>query len=146
MPSFGEKQKNMEMFNKAGVIVTSTLVMVGMLIACQVKEGVEPPAPVIEAVAKRLGQHGGAAAERRLREWTEQGSVVAARELGLLYSQDARKRPEALRLLEMAARGGDAVSANYLASRYRANSTVANSAGDGAWPMYLPMATSRHTK
>ncbi|WP_342116948.1 hypothetical protein [Pseudoduganella sp. OTU4001] len=136
----------MEIFNKAGVIVTSTLVMVGMLIACQVKEGVEPPAPVIEAVAKKLGEHGGAAAERRLREWTEQGSVVAARELGLLYSLDANKRPEALRLLEKAARGGDTVSADYLTSRYRANSTVANSAGEGSWPLYMQMATPRHTK
>lgn len=132
----------MEIFNKAGVIVTSTLVMVGMLIACQVKEGVEPPAPVIEAVARKLGEHGGAAAERRLREWTEQGSVVAARELGLLYSQDARKRPEALRLLEKAARGGDTVSADYLASRYRANSTVANGTADVNWPLYL----QRHAK
>jgi hypothetical protein len=137
MPSFGEKQENMEIFNKAGVIVTSTLVMVGMLIACQVKEGVEPPAPVIEAVARKLGEHGGAAAERRLHEWSEQGSIVAARELGLLYSQDAAKRPEAIRLLEKAARGGDAVSASYLASRYRATSTVANGVAHETWPLYL---------
>ena len=146
MPSFGEKQEYMEIFNKAGVIVTSTLVMVGMLIACQVKEDVEPPAPVIETVAKRLGEHGGAAAERRLREWSEQGSVVAARELGLLYSQNASKHSEAIRLLEKAARAGDAVSAEFLASRYRANSTVSNTTTEGSWPLYLQVATPRHTK
>ena len=87
----------MEIFNKAGIIVTSTLVMVGMLIACQVKEEVEPPAAIVEAVAKKLAEHGGAAAERRLREWADQGSPVAARELGLLYSLDAAKHKEAMR-------------------------------------------------
>lgn len=136
----------MEIFNKAGVIVTSTLVMVGMLIACQAKEDVEPPAPVIEAVAKKLGEHGGAAAERRLREWSEQGSIVAARELGLLYSQNGSKHPEAIRLLEKAARAGDAVSADFLASRYRANSTVSNSTAGGTWPLYLHVATPGQTK
>lgn len=136
----------MEIFNKAGVIVTSTLVMVGMLIACQAKEDVEPPAPVIEAVAKRLNEHGGAAAERRLREWSEQGSVVAARELGLLYSQNASKHPEAIRLLEKAARAGDVVSAEFLASRYRANSTVSNNATAGNWPLYLQVTTPGHSK
>lgn len=136
----------MEIFNKAGVIVTSTLVMVGMLIACQVKEEVEPPAPVVEAVAKKLAEHGGAAAERRLREWAEQGSPVAARELGLLYILDAAKQNEAVRLLEKAARAGDQVSAHYLASRYRSNSTVANGAGDHGWPLYAQTTLPRHAK
>jgi hypothetical protein len=134
----------MEMFNKAGVIVTSTLVMVGMLIACQVKEEVEPPAPVVEAVAKKLAEHGGAAAERRLREWAEQGSIVAARELGLLYMLDASKHSEAMRLLEKAARAGDTVSIDYLATSDRASTSLAN--GNGAWPMYVQLATPRHTK
>jgi hypothetical protein len=134
----------MDIFNKAGVIVTSTLVMVGMLIACQVKENVEPPAPVVEAVAQKLAEHGGAAAERRLREWAEQGSPVAARELGLRYTLDAAKQKEAMRLLEKAARAGDLVSADYLASRYRASSTVANSTADRVW--LVQMGTPRHTK
>lgn len=134
----------MEIFNKAGVIVTSTLVMVGMLIACQVKEEVQPPAPVVEAVARKLAEHGGAAAERRLREWADQGSAVAARELGLRYTLDAAKHKEALRLLEKAAHAGDAVSADYLASRYRSSSTVANGA-DQHWPLYV-VAAPRHAK
>lgn len=136
----------MEIFNKAGVIVTSTLVMVGMLIACQVKEEVEPPAPVVEAVAKKLAEHGGAAAERRLREWAEQGSAVAARELGLLYILDASKHGEAMRLLEKAARAGDAVSIDYLATSNRASTNLANGNADRAWPMYVQLATPRHTK
>jgi hypothetical protein len=136
----------MEIFNKAGVIVTSTLVMVGMLIACQVKEEVQPPAPVVEAVARKLAEHGGAAAERRLREWADQGSPVAARELGLRYALDAAKHKESLRLLEKAARAGDTVSADYLASRFRTDSTVASGATDQRWPLYVQVAAPRHTK
>lgn len=134
------------MFNKAGIIVTSTLVMVGMLIACQVKEEVQPPAPVVEAVAKKLAEHGGAAAERRMREWVEQGSPVAARELGLLYSQDAAKHNEAMRLLEKAALAGDAVSVDYLSTRYRSSATVAKADGAQSWPLFVQLANQRHTK
>ena len=137
----------MEIFNKAGIIVTSTLVMVGMLIACQVKEEVEPPAPVVEAVAKKLAEHGGAAAERRLREWAEQGSSVAARELGLLYSLDAAKHKEGMRLLEKAALAGDAVSVDYLSTRYRSSATVANAAdGSRTWQLYVHLANQHQSK
>lgn len=136
----------MDIFNKAGVIVTSVLVMVGMLIACQAQEEVEPPAPVVEAVAKKLAEHGGAAAERRLREWAEQGSAVAARELGLLYTLDASKHSEAILLLEKAARAGDAVSIDYLSSRNRSSTTLANGNGDRPWPLYVQLATPHHTK
>jgi len=136
----------MEIFNKAGLIVTSTLLMVGMLIACQVQEEVQPPAPVVEAVAKKLAEHGGAAAERRLREWTEQGSAVAARELGLLYTLDASKQTEGIRLLQKAARAGDAVSAEYLANRERPGTTVANNNDGHSWPLYVQLASPRQAK
>ena len=136
----------MEIFNKAGIIVTSTLVMVGMLIACQVKEEVEPPAAVVEAVAKKLAEHGGAAAERRLREWADQGSPVAARELGLLYSLDAAKHKEAMRLLEKAALAGDTVSVDYLSTRYRSSATVANADGALSWPLYVQLANQHQSK
>lgn len=136
----------MELFNKAGILVTSTLVMVGMLIACQVKENAEPPAPMVEAVAQKLVRHGGAAAESRLREWSDQGSAVATRELGLLYRHDASRRGEAIRLLEKAARAGDTASAGHLAEMYRASSTAANGAGEPSWPLYVQVAAPRHTK
>jgi len=136
----------MEIFNKAGIIVTSTLVMVGMLIACQVKEEVEPPAAIVEAVAKKLAEHGGAAAERRLREWADQGSPVAARELGLLYSLDAAKHKEAMRLLEKAALAGDTVSVDYLSTRYRSSATVANADGTRNWPLYVQLANQHQSK
>ncbi|MGW8392414.1 hypothetical protein [Pseudoduganella sp. HUAS MS19] len=126
--------------------MTSTLVMVGMLIACQAKEEVQPPAPVVEAVAKKLAEHGGAAAERRLREWVEQGSPVAARELGLLYSLDAAKHKEAMRLLEKAALAGDAVSVDYLSTRYRSSATVANADGSRSWPLYVQLANQQQAK
>jgi TPR repeat protein len=109
----------MELFNKSGVLVASVLVLVGALIACQAKEDSVPPAPVIEAVAQKLNEHGGAAAERRLREWADQGSVVAKRELGMLYQNKNTRRDEALRLFEEAAKGGDAESAFQLAEMVR---------------------------
>jgi len=136
----------MEIFNKAGIIVTSTLVMVGMLIACQVKEEVEPPAAVVEAVAKKLAEHGGAAAERRLREWADQGSPVAARELGLLYSLDAAKHKEAMRLLEKAALAGDSVSVDYLSTRYRSSATVASADRTRSWPLNVQLANQHQSK
>ncbi len=136
----------MEIFNKAGIIVTSTLLMVGMLIACQVQEGVQPPAPVVEAIAKKLTEHGGAAAERRLREWAEQGSTVAARELGLLYTLDAAKHSEAMGLLQKAARAGDPVAADYLANRLRPSTTVANNGEAHPWPLNLQLANPPHPK
>lgn len=133
----------MELFNKSGVLLSSVLVMVGALIACQAKEDVVPPAPVIEAVAQRLNEHGGAAAERRLREWAEQGSVVAKRELGMLYQNKAPMRQEAMRLFEEAARAGDAESAFQLAEMYHA---TGKGEPDKAWPLYAQAAGHQHPK
>ncbi|WP_193615784.1 hypothetical protein [Massilia sp. YMA4] len=109
----------MELFNKSGALIAFVLVSVGALIACQAKEDAVPPAPVIEAVAQKLTIHGGAAAERRLREWAEQGSVVAKRELGMIYQSKTQQRGEAMRLFEEAARAGDSESAFQLAEMVR---------------------------
>lgn len=136
----------MEIFNKSGIIVTSTLLMVGMLIACQVQEEVQPSASTVEAVAKSFAEHGGFAAERRLREWAEQGSAVAARELGLLYTLDSAKHAEAIHLLEKAAKAGDSVSASYLSGRSRSNISTADISRDQAWPLQVQLATPRNTK
>ncbi|UGQ48560.1 SEL1-like repeat protein [Massilia endophytica] len=114
----------MELFNKSGVLLASVLVMVGALIACQAKEDAVPPAPVIEAVAQKLNENGGVAAERRLREWADQGSVVAKRELGMLYQSKNTRPDEALRLFEEAAKGGDSESAFRLAEMHRASQGV----------------------
>jgi TPR repeat protein len=136
----------MELFNKSGALISSVLVMVGALIACQAKEGAVPPAPEIEAMAQRLGAHGGAAAERRLREWAEQGSVVAKRELGMLYQNKTPRRGEAMRLFEEAARAGDAESAFQLAEMYRRTENGSTHAADKAWPLYAQAAEHRHPK
>ncbi|MBB3219726.1 sel1 repeat family protein [Pseudoduganella umbonata] len=136
----------MELFNKSGALISSVLVMVGSLIACQAKEGAVPPAPVIEAVAQRLGAHGGAAAERRLREWAEQGSIVAKRELGMLYQNKAPRRGEAMRLFEEAARAGDAESAFQLAEMYHHTANGSSHEPDKAWPLYAQAAEHRHPK
>ena len=75
----------MELFNKSGVLVSSVLVLVGALIACQAQEDAVPSPTVIEAIAMQSGPQGQAAAERRLQEWADQGSPVAQRELALRY-------------------------------------------------------------
>lgn len=136
----------MELFNKSGVIVTATLLMVGMLIACQVQEQVQPPAPVVETVARKLAEHGGVAAERRLREWAEQGSAVAARELGLRYAPDASRHAEAIQLLEKAARAGDSISADYLTRSAQASINDADIKRDRNWLLQARLATPEHAK
>jgi hypothetical protein len=100
----------MELFNKSGVLVSSVLVLVGALIACQAQEDAVPAPTVIEAAAMQLGQ-GQPAAERRLQEWADQGSPVAQRELALRYLSDPSKRREAMQLFERAANAGDAQAA-----------------------------------
>ncbi|MES2264595.1 MAG: hypothetical protein V4724_39355 [Pseudomonadota bacterium] len=110
----------MELFNKSGVLVAAVLVTVGVLIGVQAKEDMVPPAPVIEATALQLNQTGSFAAERRLREWADQGSAVARRELALLYQGNAARRAEAIQLFEEAARAGDSAAAAHLAALHRA--------------------------
>jgi hypothetical protein len=101
----------MELFNKSGVLVSSVLVMVGALIACQAQEDAVPSSTVIEAAAMQLGPQGQPAAERRLQEWADQGSPVAQRELALRYLSKPEKRREAMQLFERAASAGDAQAA-----------------------------------
>ncbi|WP_338761956.1 hypothetical protein [Massilia sp. METH4] len=134
----------MELFNKSGALVSSLLVLVGSLIACQAKEDTLPPAPVVEAVAQRLSAHGGAAAERRLREWADQGSIVAKRELGMLYQSKTPRRGEAMRLFEEAARAGDAEAAFQLAEMYHRAAAGTGRGLEKAWPLYAQAAEHRH--
>lgn len=101
----------MDLFNKSGVLVSSVLVLVGSLIACQAQEDAVPSPTVIEAVATQMGAQGHPAAERRLQEWADQGSPVAQRELALRYLSNPDKRGEAQKLFERAANAGDAQAA-----------------------------------
>lgn len=114
----------MDLFNKSGLLVSSVLVLIGALIACQAQEDAVPPPTVIEAAAMQLGPHGDSAAERRLQEWAEQGSPVAQRELALRYLSNPAKRNEAMRLFERAARAGDVQAANGLVTMYREASAL----------------------
>ncbi len=134
----------MELFNKSGALIASVLVMVGALIACQAKDDVVPPAAVIEAVAQKLGEHGGAAAERRLQEWADSGSVVAKRELGMLYQRKDAQRHEAMELFEEAARAGDSESAFQLAEMYQAARSGTGGTSSKAWPLYAQAAGRHH--
>jgi TPR repeat protein len=115
----------MDLFNKSGVLVSSVLVLVGALIACQAQEGAMPASTVIEAAAMQIGPQGQPAAERRLQEWADQGSAVAQRELALRYLADPAKRSQAIALFERAASAGDAQAADGLVG-------MANESGEGA--------------
>lgn len=114
----------MELFNKSGVLLSSLVILIGALIACQAKEDAVPPSTVIEAAALNAGPLRQSAAERRLREWAEQGSPVAQRELALRYLALPDKRGDALRLLQQAASGGDAQAAAELVALYRQSSAL----------------------
>ncbi len=122
----------MELFNKSGVLVSSVLVLVGALIACQAQEDGIPSPTMIEAAAMQLGPQGQPAAERRLQEWAEQGSPVAQRELALRYLANPDKRGEARQLFERAASAGDAQAASGLVGMYRGNSTSMQDAAGNA--------------
>ena len=121
----------MELFNKSGVLVSSVLVLVGALIACQAQEDAVPSPTVIEAIATQAGPQGQAAAERRLQEWADQGSPVAQRELALRYLSNPAKRNEAMQLFERAANAGDAQAAVGLVGMYHGN-TAAVQGGNAA--------------
>lgn len=109
----------MELFNKSGVLVATVLVSVGVLIGVQAKDDMVPPAPVIEATALQMNKGNNFAAERRLREWAEQGSAVARRELARQYQADSSRRDEAIKLFEDAARAGDTQAATQLSEMQR---------------------------
>lgn len=116
----------MELFNKSGVLLSSLVVLIGALIACQAQEDAVPPPTVIEAAAMNAGPLRQSAAERRLREWAEQGSPVAQRELALRYLTVPEQRDAALRLLQQAAGGGDTQAAAELVTLYRQSSATDN--------------------
>ncbi|MYM39698.1 hypothetical protein [Duganella qianjiadongensis] len=117
----------MELFNKSGVLISSLLVLVGALIACQAKEDAIPPSTVIEAAAMQLGTQGHRAAERRLQEWADLGSPVAQRELALRYVSIPSKRNEARQLFERAAGAGDAQAVINLAGLYQTSALPSSS-------------------
>ncbi|NVD72406.1 hypothetical protein D0T25_26960 [Duganella sp. BJB488] len=119
----------MELFNKSGVLVSSVLVLVGALIACQAQEDAIPSPTVIEAAALQMGPMGQTAAERRLQEWADQGSPVAQRELALRYLANPAKRHEAMQLFERAANAGDAQAAEGLVGMYHGNTAAMQSGG-----------------
>lgn len=114
----------MELFNKSGVLVSSFLLLIGALIACQAKEDEMPSPTVIEAAAMQLGPLPQTAAERRLLEWAEQGSPVAQRELAIRYLNNPAKRSEAKQLFEQAARAGDSQAAAGLVEMHRQSSAL----------------------
>lgn len=136
----------MELFNKSGVGVVSVLLLVGSVIACQSKDDM-PPAPAqIEATAYTASLSNETAAERRVREWAEQGLPVAQRELGMLYKNRLDRRSDAIGLLEKAARAGDAEAAFQLGELYRVAEGGNKAEPAKAWAWYKLAAENKHPK
>lgn len=136
----------MELFNKSGVGVVSVLLLVGSVIACQSKDDM-PPAPAqIEATAYTASLSNETAAERRVREWAEQGLPVAQRELGMLYKNRLNRRSDAIGLLEKAANAGDAEAAFQLGEIYRVAEGDNKADPDKAWNWYKLAAENKHPK
>ncbi|WP_256079108.1 tetratricopeptide repeat protein [Massilia sp. YIM B04103] len=92
-------------------------------------DGAGPDAARIESVAMAASQQGNAEAEQRLRSWAARGMPVAQRELGILYRARPGQQEEAMRLLEQAARSGDAQAAFHLAEAYRGIANGTHPAG-----------------
>lgn len=136
----------MELFNKSGIGVVSVLLLVGSVIACQSKDDM-PPAPAqIEATAYTASLNNEAAAERRVREWAEQGLPVAQRELGILYRNRLNRRADAIALLEKAAHAGDAEAAFQLGEIYRVADGANKAEPARAWSWYKLAAENKHPK
>nr|WP_315249346.1 hypothetical protein [uncultured Duganella sp.] len=134
----------MELFNKSGVLISSLLVSVGALIACQAQEDAIPSSMVIEAAAMQIGPGGQPAAERRLQEWADQGSPVAQRELALRYLSNPDKRREALQLFERAASAGDAQAAVGLVGMEREGTAMSSSSALSAGRVIKEAATANY--
>lgn len=136
----------MELFNKSGVGVVSVLLLVGSVIACQSKDDM-PPAPAqIEATAYTASLSNETAAERRVREWAEQGLPVAQRELGILYKNRLNRRGDAIALLEKAAHSGDAEAAFQLGEIYRVADGANKAEPLKAMNWYKLAAENKHPK
>jgi TPR repeat protein len=136
----------MEIFNKSGIGVASVLLLVGSIIACQSKDEMLPSPAQIEATALTARQGSEASAERRVREWAEQGLPVAQRELGLLYKNRLDRRADAITMFEKAARAGDAEAAFQLGEMYRVTSAGGKAEPAKAWPWYEMAAQHKHAK
>ncbi|HEV7814661.1 MAG TPA: tetratricopeptide repeat protein [Janthinobacterium sp.] len=134
----------MELFNKSGIGLVSVLLLIGSMIACQSKDEMLPSPAQIEATALTASQGGEASAERRVREWAEQGLPVAQRELGMLYRNRLERRAEAIALLEKAARAGDAEAAFQLGEMYRM-AAGGKPEPAKAWPWYKMAAENKHS-
>jgi TPR repeat protein len=134
----------MELFNKSGLGVASLVLLIGSIIACQSKDEMLPSPAQIEATALTARQGNEASAERRVREWAEQGLPVAQRELGFLYKNRLDRRADAIDMFEKAARAGDAEAAFQLGELYRFPARGGTAEPAKAWAWYTMAAEKKH--
>jgi len=134
----------MELFNKSGIGVASVVLLIGSIIACQSKDEMLPSPAQIEATAMTARQGSEASAERRVREWADQGLPVAQRELGLLYKNRLDRRTDAIDMFEKAARAGDAEAAFQLGELYRVPASDGTADPAKAWSWYKLAAQNKH--
>lgn len=100
----------MELFNKSGIALVSTILVVGVLIACQANDTMVPTPSQIQATANTASKGATTVAEGRMVEWAKQGLPAAQRELARLYQDRPGKQDEVKQLLENASRSGDSIA------------------------------------
>lgn len=109
----------MELFNKSGIALVSTILIVGLLIACQANDTMVPTPSQIQATANTASKGSTTVAEGRMVEWAKQGLPAAQRELARLYQNRPGKQDEVKRLLEDASRSGDSIATTRLSEIMR---------------------------
>jgi TPR repeat protein len=135
--------------NKAGAarVLAVTVALAAIVAACQQHQAAPAPAPSeIESTAMRAAQQGDPGALRSLQQWAAYGLPVAQRELGLLYRSRPDSRAQALRMLEHAARSGDAEAAFALGESLRVAAPGVPAAPAAAWAWYKLAAERKHAK
>jgi TPR repeat protein len=133
--------------NKTGAarMLAVTVALAAIVAACQ-QHQVLPATAEVESTAMRAAQQGDPGALRSLQQWAAYGMPVAQRELGLLYRTHSDLRSEALRLLEHAARSGDAEAAFAMGEMLRVATAGVAADPASAWPWYKLTAERQRAK
>ena len=121
----------------------TVLLSSALLFGCQIQQE-KPTSAQIEVVGMKAKQEADAHAERKLMRWAEQDLPVAQRELAILYQARPKQRGDALRLFELAARGGDTEAAFQLGEMLRVGVPGVAAARAGAARWYAQSAREEH--
>lgn len=123
----------------------TVLLSSALLFGCQIQQE-KPTSAQIEVVGMKAKQEADAHAERKLMRWAEQDMPVAQRELAILYQARPKQRGDALKLFELAARGGDTEAAFQLGEMLRVGVPGVPAEPAAAAPWYTMAAKQQHAR